>query len=221
MKTAIRHIVARTYKPLLVKWLSKDRTYSYEGIRLRISPQVFHPGFFFSTNLLLNYIKQLPLKGKTFLEPGCGSGLISFLAAKKGATVTASDINAVAIEYIRKNVQYNGIDINVIYSDLFHNIPPQAFDYIAINPPYYKKQPVAPRDYAWCCGENGEYFDGLFSQLANYIHPTSEIIMVAYEGCDMEMIENLAVRYGFELVKVETHKNWLETNFIFRIELIK
>jgi release factor glutamine methyltransferase len=221
MKTAIRHIVARTYKPLLVRWLSKVRTYKYEGIRLEIPPEVFHPGFFFSTRLLLNYIKQLPLQGKTLLEPGCGSGLISFYAAKMGARVTASDINPVAIEFIRKNAATNQISVNAISSDLFQDIPQQAFDYIAINPPYYKKQPLAPKDYAWYCGENGEYFDALFSQLANYVHPGSEVMMVAYEGCDMEMIGNLAVRNGFELVRVKTHRNLLETNYIFKIELIK
>ncbi|HKB43764.1 MAG TPA: hypothetical protein VKC90_05220, partial [Chitinophagaceae bacterium] len=83
MRNTIKHIVAHTYKPLLVKYLSKTRIYKYENIKLEIPPQVFHPGFFFSTRLLLNYIKQVPLKDKSFLEPGCGSGLISIYAAKK------------------------------------------------------------------------------------------------------------------------------------------
>src|SRR6476620_8158278 len=140
MNTALRHIVAHTYKPLLVKYLSKTRIYRYKDIRLSVAPEVFHPGFFSSTQLLLQYISKLPLQGKRFLEPGCGSGLISILAAKNGAMVTATDINPVAVEYLKKNSSQNKVDLEIIRSDLFNNIPEQQFDIIAINPPYYKKQ---------------------------------------------------------------------------------
>ena len=221
MTTALRHIIAHTYKPLLLKYLSKIRIYKYEDIRLEISPQVFHPGFFFSTRLLLKYIKQLPLQGQRFLEPGCGSGLISIYAAKKGATVTASDINPVAIEFLKKNSRKNQVELTIIQSDLFQNIPIQQFDIIAINPPYYKKQPQTFRDYAWYCGENGEYFKNLFTELNNYIHPGSEIFMVLFEGCDIELIANLAAQNKFNLQCVHSKKNMLEKNFIFKIEKTK
>jgi release factor glutamine methyltransferase len=218
MKTALRHIVAHTYKPLLLKYLSKIRIYKYEDIQLEISPQVFHPGFFFSTRLLLKYIKQLPLQGQRFLEPGCGSGLISIYAAKRGATVTASDINPVAIEFLKKNSRKNQVELTIIQSDLFQNIPIQQFDIIAINPPYYKKQPQTFRDYAWYCGENGEYFKTLFTELKDYTHSGSEIFMVLFEGCDIELIANLAAQNKFNLQCVHSKKNMLEKNFIFKIE---
>lgn len=221
MTTALRHIIAHTYKPLLLKYLSKIRIYKYEDIRLEISPQVFHPGFFFSTRLLLKYIKQLPLQGQRFLEPGCGSGLISIYASKKGATVTASDINPVAIEFLKKNSRKNQVELTIIQSDLFQNVPIQQFDIIAINPPYYKKQPQTFRDYAWYCGENGEYFKNLFSELNNYIHPGSEIFMVLFEGCDIELIANLAAQNKFNLQCVHSKKNMLEKNLIFKIEKTK
>ncbi|HKB45316.1 MAG TPA: HemK2/MTQ2 family protein methyltransferase, partial [Chitinophagaceae bacterium] len=206
-----------TYKPLLVKYLSKTRIYKYENIKLEIPPQIFHPGFFFSTRLLLNYIKQLPLKDKSFLEPGCGSGLISIYAAKKGALVTSTDINPVAIEFLKKNSQQNNAELTIIQSDLFQNIPVQQFDIIAINPPYYKKQPKSTQEYAWYCGENGEYFSGLFKNLNNYIHKQSQMLMVAFEGCDMKMIEDLAGQNGFQLNCIYTEQNLLERNFIFKI----
>ena len=194
--------------------------YQYDGIRLEIPPQVFHPGFFFSTRLLLNYIRQLPLKNKTFLEPGCGSGLISLYAAKEGALVTATDINLVAIEYLKKNSLRNNIALTIISSDLFTNIPEQRFDIIAINPPYYKKQPLTAKDYAWFCGVNGEYFDGLFKRLDNYSHSGSGIFMILFEDCDLEMIETSAAENGFKLHLVQTHKNLLERNFIYKIEKV-
>jgi len=199
LKTILKHIVANTYKPLLVKYLSKTRTYRYKDISLTIPPGVFHPGFFFSTQMLLQYITKLPLHKKKFLELGCGSGLISIAAAKKGATVTATDINSVAVESLKKNSRQNRVEIKVTQSELFHNITKTEFDIIAINPPYYKKQPVTEQDHAWFCGENGEYFSGLFDALADYIYPASEIIMVLFEDCDMEMINGFAANNNFLL----------------------
>ena len=218
MRTVLKHIVANTYKPLLVKYLSRTRVYRYKDIKLEIPPQVFHPGFFFSTQLLLQYISKLPLYKKNFLELGCGSGLISIVAAKDGAKVTATDINTVAIESLKKNSWQNKVEITIIKSDLFDKIPKQQFDIIAINPPYYKKQPLTEQEHAWYCGENGEYFSMLFEGLAGYIHPGSEIIMVLFEDCGMEMINGFAAKNGFILNCVHSKKNMLEKNFIFKIE---
>src|SRR5687767_14368333 len=123
MRTMLKHIVSRTYKPWLVKYLSKTRIYRYGSIKLEIPPDVFHPGFFFSTHLLLQYITGLPLKEKKLLELGAGSGLISTYAARKGACVTATDINPVAIKYLRNNSIGNKVDPDIILSDLFDAIP--------------------------------------------------------------------------------------------------
>lgn len=218
MNSTFKHIIARTYKPLLVKYLSKTRIYRYRDIRLAIAPDVFHPGLFFSTKFLLQYISKLPLKGKKFLELGCGSGLISIAVAKKGALVTASDINPVAVECLNKNSRDNKTEIAVIQSDLFGNIPKQPFDIIAINPPYYKKQPLTTKDHAWFCGEHGEYFSGLFSGLAGYLNSHTEVLMVINEQCDRRMIDGFAKKNGFVLQQVHGKKNMLEQLFIFKIQ---
>jgi release factor glutamine methyltransferase len=218
VNTAFKHIIAHTYKPLLVKYLSRERMYRYKDIRLLIAPEVFHPGFFFSTQILLKYINSIPLHGKKFLELGCGSGLISIVAAKKGARVTASDINPVAVEYLERNSLQNNVQVETITSDLFSTIPGQQFDIIAINPPYYKKQPLTAKDHAWFCGENGEYFLRLFETLSGYMHERSEVLMVLIEDCDMEMISAYASKSGFTISCVHTSKNIMEKSFIFKIE---
>jgi release factor glutamine methyltransferase len=189
-----------------------------KGISLIIAPQVFHPGFFFTTKLLLKYISRLPLKEKRFLELGAGSGLISIFAARNQARVTATDINAVAIEWLTTNSHANNVSIEIIHSDLFQNIPPQSFDIIAINPPFFKKDPVTDKDYAWYCGTNGEYFEGLFMSLANYVHDNSTVLMILSDGCDLEMINQIADKNGFAMNRVYSRKNLLEKIFIFRIQ---
>ena len=218
MKTAIKNIVALTYKPFLEKYLSKKRIYTYGNIKLQIPPEVFHPGFFTSTQFLLQYIKKLTLQGKDFLELGAGNGLISIYAAKQDAKVTATDINPVAIEFLRINSEENNVRLNIVKSDLFENISVQQFDIIAINPPYYKKDPYTLIDHAWYCGENGEFFFDLFRQLPKYIHKDSEVIMVLCDGCDLGMIEEAANQNGFKLSCVQIKQSLIEKNFIYKIE---
>jgi release factor glutamine methyltransferase len=217
MKKIIRHIIGSTYKPLLKKYLAKERRYQHNGLQLRIHPDVFHPGFFFSTKLLLSQIIELPLEGKQLLELGAGSGLIAMSAARKKAVVTATDINPVAVEYLHLNSYANNISLHIFQADVFGYIPPATFDIIAINPPYYKKKPATYSDYAWYCGENGEYFQKLFSQLSAYIHTQSVVLMVLCDGCDIAMIETCAKQYQFAMQKLLTKHNLVETNYIYRI----
>ena len=192
--------------------------YRYKDIRLQIPPQVFHPAFFFSTKLLLRFINGLDIAGKYFLELGAGSGLIAFNAAKKGAIVTATDINHTAVAFLRRNKRNNKIPITVIASDLFNNIPHEIFDIIAINPPYYKKDPASEADYAWFCGENSEYFVTLFKQLGEYVHDKSGIYMILCDGCDIELIKIIAASHNFRFKLMQATKNIVETNYIFKIE---
>lgn len=217
MNQIIKYIGGKTFQPLLVRHLSKTRVYSKNGIRLDIPPQVFHPGFFFSTKILLRYVEGMNLRNHSFLELGAGSGLIAFSAAKKGAVVTATDINNAAVNYLEKNSKANNIPLKIILSDLFKNIRHQLFDIIAVNPPYYKKQPVTDADHAWYCGVEGEYFTRLFSDLRNYIHKNSEVIMVLSDECDIVMIMGIANNFSFEMELVLAKSFMTEQLFIYKI----
>jgi len=217
LRSILKYFVENTYKPLLVRYLSTTRKYDYKGISLMIPSEVFHPGFFFSTKLLLRYISFLDLKKHSFLELGAGSGLISIFAAKAGALVTATDINTVAIEYLKKNRQKNAVQFRIIHADLFDGMPTETFDIIAINPPYYKRNPQSEAEYAWCCGENGEFFDKLFSGLPLYMGPGTTVLLILCDGCDLEMIRHSAHRHWFRLDCVLKKQNLLEDNFIFKI----
>lgn len=210
--------MGRFYKPFLVKYLSRTRKYRFKGINLLIPPEVFHPAFFFSTKYLIRYIDKLALEQKSFLELGAGSGLISFCAAKKGARVTATDINPVAVSYLEKNNELNKTNLEIIHSDLFNNISSRTFDIIAINPPYYKKQPQNFAEHAWYCGENGEYFDRLFQALPSYMHQQSTVLMTLSDGCDEPMIRNLAAKHKCTLNRVHSMKNMMEEIYIFKVE---
>jgi release factor glutamine methyltransferase len=210
-------VVGHTYKPLLEKYLSRKRMYLHNGFTLSIPPEVFHPGFFFSTKMLMQQLDRFVLTEKTFLELGAGSGLISLAAAKRGAKVTATDINIIAIEQLKKNAEENNIHLNVVHSDLFKQIPPTQFDFIFINPPYYKKDPVTELDHAWFCGSKGEYFKSLFENIGMYMHDGSEVLMVLCDGCDLQMIQRMAYENDIVMNCILESKNLVENNFIFKL----
>lgn len=216
----IKRTVSVLIKPVLSGYLRKERVYTYHDLRLHILPGVFHPAFFFSTKFLLEELEDEDLGGKTLLELGAGSGLISFVAASLGAIVTATDVNVTAVKGLHQNSKRNKLPITVLHSDLFEHIPAQTFDYIIINPPYYPKNPRTASDMAWYCGENYEYFSGLFLQLSAYAKASSIIMMVLSEDCDVARIKQIGHHAGWSFkLRVSKRIIW-EKNEIYTIERI-
>jgi release factor glutamine methyltransferase len=171
--------------------------------------------------MLFRYLAKEHLNKKKFLELGAGSGLLSIYAAKRGASVVATDINPIAVRCIEANVAENSVSVATVYSNLFDALPRQVFDFIAINPPYYKKSPSSVSDYAWYCGERGEYFQNLFTGLSRYMDNDSSVLMVLCDGCDLQMIKNYAMENSFSMKCVQSRKTLIERNFIFKIFSVK
>jgi len=211
----LREVFSPIARLLIQFYLRKERTYSLDDISIKILPGVFHPGFFFSTKFLLQYLKSLDLKNKSLLELGAGSGLISFIAEKKGAIVTASDLSEEALKGLERNLKSLRSRITIFKSDVLEQIPAQQFDFIVINPPYYAKQVKEEWELAWNCGEDFEYYKKLFFRLSDFAHNKTKVIMVLSEDCDIFTIRNISKRHGWNLVEQKKRKFWWEWNFIF------
>lgn len=217
---SIKNIVKKLTHPFLKyttqKYFSKPRNYSYQGIHVLVHPEVFPPHYTISTKILLDYINQLDLRKKTFLELGCGSGIISLFASSKGAKVLATDINKTAIEELKKSAEKNQLNIEVLYSDLFDEVHNQSFDYVFINPPYYPKKPTSIKEQAWFCGEDFEYFKKLFLQLS--VREDKKVLMILSEDCQINTIKNIATNNNLNLKSIFEKKVVGEKNFIYKIE---
>ncbi|MBC8757574.1 methyltransferase [Kordia sp. YSTF-M3] len=212
----LRKIIFPIAKFFFDKYTVKERKYTYEGITVQINEEVFPPKFTISTKILLEHIKPLNIADKSFLELGCGSGIISLFAASKGANVTASDINQIAIDELKEAAAKNEIDVNVVYSDLFDDLTDHTFEYIIINPPYYPKAPQNDKERAWFCGEDFEYFKKLFAQLPTHIAPNTWMILS--EDCEIEHIKQLASENGLSFELILQKSVVKEKNYIFSIQ---
>lgn len=216
-----RDFIKKITHPFLKKgaeyYYKKPRPYSYKGITTIVHPDVFPPHLTLSTKILLDYISEIDLSQKTFLELGCGSGIISLYASQKGANVTANDINTTALEYLTKASQTNNLPLDCVHSDLFENISQKQFDYILINPPYYPKSPENIKQQAWFCGEDFEYFESLFKQLPKYLSEENTTYMILSEDCELEKIKSIALKNNVIMEVVFETKKVGEKNFIFSI----
>ncbi|MCO6175106.1 class I SAM-dependent methyltransferase [Flavobacterium sp. NRK F10] len=215
----IRNFIKKCTHPFLKSGLklyySKPRKYCYESVCVQVHPDVFPPHLTFSTKILLDFIKDLKLNNKTFLELGCGSGIISLLASQKGAIVTASDVNKIALNYLEESAIRNNLKVRTVYSDLFDEIDKTKFDFIIVNPPYYPKKAKNVKEKAWFCGEHFEYFKKLFSQLTEI--EFDNFYMILSQDCEIEKIVSIAQKNNLKTQEASKIKNSFENNFIYKI----
>jgi release factor glutamine methyltransferase len=111
----------------------------------------------------------------------------------------------------------NDANVEILHSDLFDEIPNRNYDYIVINPPYYRKSPTIEKEFAWYGGDDFQYFRKLFSQLGNYIYENTKVIIILSEEAEIDMIKSIAGEYKFILEESDRKKIWGEQNYIFSV----
>lgn len=227
MRLFFRHFWLPFYRFWALHHIRRERVWRCAGLRLAVPPGVFHPGVFFSSPIFVSFLQKVDFQKKKVLDVGTGSGLLALVAAQRGAAaVAALDINPAAVEAARRNAEANGLPLSVVESDLFDQLPPQTFDIVLINPPYYPRSPRDHAERAFFAGENWAYFEKLFRQLPAYLNsvavqkshtpatPRSEVWIIHSEDCDMEKIKEIAANSGFRLEIVFEKKKWGERFFV-------
>ena len=215
MNKLIRQLLSWTYRPLLQRYLRKDRPFHYDGLDLIILKSVFHPAFFGSSKVFARFLKSQALNGKSLLEIGCGSGLLSLVAAKAGAHVTAVDINPAAIACARANARNNHLDVEVIHSDVFQSLKQHAYDILIINPPFFEGKAKEDSSYAWYCGPDYYFFRQFSEGLPFYTHQQTKIWMILSEVCALDPIQEIALQFNYKMKLVDQEKTLFENFLIF------
>lgn len=203
----LRQLLRISWLPLYRRWalwyVRRERPFRFGALRLRVPVGVFHPGVYFSSPIMLDFLQKQDLNGLKILDLGTGSGVLALQAAAQKALVTAVDIHPLALETALANAARNGLHLRCLCSDLLEHVPPEVFDRVLINPPFYPKNPANLPEHAFFAGENLNYFRRLFRSLPNYLHAESRVWMILSEDCRLVEIQALATanRLGWEIVQ--------------------
>lgn len=112
-------------------------SYQIHDLEVKTLPGVFsRDGLDVGSALLLSTLEK-HMKGKV-LDVGCGAGVMASVLAKLSPKVklTLSDVNAAAVESSRATLATNGIEGEVIVSNVYSDISGR-FDMIISNPPFH------------------------------------------------------------------------------------
>jgi len=220
-KSTVRIILETVSQPMYKLYSTTNSGWSYKGLDITVLPEVFHPNWFVTSRMLLDYLELLDLRDKEFLELGCGSGTQACRAVQKGAIGYASDITSSSCKNAKLNADQNSLNLEVFQSDIFEQIPPEHnFDIIFVNPPFIEKYPEREKDFAFCCGEQYEYFDCLFRDLSKRLKPDGKLVMALAKSCNCEKIEATAKDWGFSFKRIEQKKKFAETNYLIQVSKI-
>lgn len=216
IRKKLKNIWFRLFSARIVRKMENDRSYRYKDLTIEMQPGVFHPRYFDSSQMLIQWVEDNDVADKNLIEVGCGSGIASIRAAQKGANVCAIDIHPKAVELLQRNATENGVQLTTLESDLFTKVDDIHFDYVLINPPFYPKNPRSNAEKAWFCGAGLEYFHALFEQLKNR-NLSNGILMTLSDDCDLERIQSIAKEHGYTFVLRQTKKSFFEKNFLFEV----
>jgi len=103
--------------------------------------KAFGTGLHESTRLCLRLLSEEDLEKKRVLDVGSGSGILSIYAAKRGASVTAVDVDPLAVEETLKNARLNGVESSVEVKLGGPEVAGEGFDLVVANLelPVFKK----------------------------------------------------------------------------------
>lgn len=108
----------------------------YKGLEIVIQPKMsFGTGHHATTQLMVEALLDLHLQGKRVLDMGSGTGVLAIVAAKLGAaSVLAVEIDQMAEESVRENIELNGVGDRVesVYGDAME-IEGRKFDIVLAN----------------------------------------------------------------------------------------
>jgi release factor glutamine methyltransferase len=210
-----RRLFHRLFHAHALRQIAKPTTRLY-GRVLLTDPEVFHPIYFLSTRIFLDYLGTLELAGRQFLDMGTGSGAVGILAALRGAVVTACDVNPRAARLAAENARRAGVAMEVHQSNLFGAVPGRRFDLIGFNLPFWAGAPRSAFEAALYGGPDFETITAFASGCRQALAPGGSVVVIFSEDSGRERL--MSIFSAAELVAVEERTR---TRFFERFHVVR
>jgi release factor glutamine methyltransferase len=171
----------------------------WDGLFIATHRDVYEPSD--DTFLLARVVANHVGPGTRFLEVGCGTGLVSLVAARAGAQVTCTDANAYAVRLARENAKQNGLRMDAIEADLLRGLV-GPYDVVAFNPPYLPTGPDdkvdGPLNLAFDGGPDGNAVALRFATQLGALRPLPATVLVVHSSLsDPEPLATAMARLGY------------------------
>lgn len=199
--------------------VKEKRDFTWQDMAFVAYPTVFSPTLFKDTFF---YIRQIAFKpGESVLEMCCGAGLLSVVAALRGAShVVAADINPHAIENTLENARLHGVEgkVQAYAGDMFTALPSEEqFDLVFANLPYVaviNKASEDDRSLEVLAMHDPGYqaIEAYFRDGGRYVKPGGRLLLGFSSSVgDVGILHNLARKYAWSLQLV-TNKRFPNAN---------
>ena len=163
---------------------------------LVITPKMsFGTGHHQTTQLMVSFLLKMDCREKKFLDIGSGTGVLSILADKKGASlVHAVDIDPWCVENILENILLN--DCKVITTELSGKVPTKAnYDVILAN-------------------INRNILIDQIPDYARRIVSGGELLLSGFYVDDLVKIQTCCKDYGFKFICNFENNDWIAAKFL-------
>ncbi|MBX3271686.1 MAG: methyltransferase [Sandaracinaceae bacterium] len=145
-----------------------------DGLALEVAPGVCNPAPFGGVSLAPLYAAALEglAPGERVLDVGTGCGVWALLAAKAGASVTATELPHVDLTPVAAAARAHGLPApRLLTGDLFAPLAGERFARVLFNPPFHFGEPADDAERAYLGGARGEVLCRFLAALPAHLEP--------------------------------------------------